>query len=106
MDGRYILSGVYTGGNHGGKVKDPFDDFSGPQNIVHLFIVTKANLFQQNYKKRIKENIRRIKKLPKLKGLKEILYPGENKLRRFKKNYKSRIKIPENIMEDINILLK
>ena len=23
-----ILSGVYTGGNHGGKVKDPFDDFS------------------------------------------------------------------------------
>ena len=31
-----ILSGVYTGGNHGGKVKDPFDDFSGPQNIGHL----------------------------------------------------------------------
>ena len=26
-----ILSGVFTGGNHGGKVKDPFDDFSGPQ---------------------------------------------------------------------------
>ena len=41
-----ILSGVYTGGNHGGKVKDPFDDFSGPQNIGHLFIVMKANLFQ------------------------------------------------------------
>ena len=33
-----ILSGVLTGGNHGGKVKDPFDDFSGPQNIGHLFI--------------------------------------------------------------------
>ena len=100
-----ILSGVMTGGNHGGKVKDPFDDFSGPQNIGHLFIVMKANLFQSNYKKRIKENIKRIKKLPKLKGLKEILYPGENKLRRFKKNYKSEIKIPENIMEDIRILL-
>jgi len=101
-----ILSGVYTGGNHGGKVKDPFDDFSGPQNIGHLFIVMKANLFQSNYKKRIKENIKRIKKLPKLKGLKEILYPGENKLRRYKKNYKSEIKIPDNIMEDIRILLK
>ena len=24
-----ILSGVMTGGNHGGKVKDPFDDFQG-----------------------------------------------------------------------------
>ena len=100
-----ILSGVYTGGNHGGKVKDPFDDFSGPQNIGHLFIVMKANLFQSNFKKRIKENIKRIKKLPKLKGLKEILYPGENKLRRYKKNFKSEIKIPENIKEDIRILI-
>ncbi len=101
-----ILSGVYTGGNHGGKVKDPFDDFSGPQNIGHLFIVMKANLFQPNYKKRIKENIKRIKKLPKLKGLKEILYPGENKFRRYNKNYKSDIKIPESITEDIRTLLK
>ena len=32
--------------------------------------------------------------------------PGENKLRRYKKNYKSEIKIPDNIMEDIRILLK
>ena len=40
-----ILSGVLTGGNHGGKVKDPFDDFSGPQNIGHLFIVMKTNIF-------------------------------------------------------------
>ena len=101
-----ILSGVYTGGNHGGKVKDPFDDFSGPQNVGHLFIVMKANLFQSNFKTRIKENIKRIKKLPKLKGLKKILYPGENKLRRYKKNFKSEIKIPENIKKDIRSLLK
>ena len=101
-----ILSGVYTGGNHGGKVKDPFDDFSGPQNIGHLFIVMRANLFQSNFKKRIKENIARIKKLPKQKGLKEILYPGENKLRRFKKNLKSEIKIPENIKEIFKLFLK
>ena len=40
-----ILSGVLTGGNHAGKVKDPFDDFSGPQNIGHLFFVFKPNLF-------------------------------------------------------------
>ena len=40
-----ILSGVLTGGNHAGKVKDPFDDFSGPQNIgpvsyTHLTLPT------------------------------------------------------------------
>ena len=42
-----ILSGVVTGGNHSGKVKDPFDDFTGPQNIGHLFITFKKNLFQK-----------------------------------------------------------
>jgi len=25
-----ILSRVFTGGNHSGRVKDPFTDFSGP----------------------------------------------------------------------------
>ena len=79
-----ILSGVFTGGNHGGKVKDPFDDFSGPQNIGHLFIVIKANLFVGNYKKRITENIKLIKSLPKIKGVKEILYPGQNKYKRYR----------------------
>ena len=100
-----ILSGVFTGGNHGGKVKDPFDDFSGPQNIGHLFIVMKANLFMKNFNQRIEENIKRIKKLPKLKGVKEILYPGQNKHIRYKKNSKKEIIIPENISKDINLLI-
>ena len=99
-----ILSGVITGGNHGGKVKDPFDDFSGPQNIGHLFIVMKPNLFVGNYNKRIKENIKKIKKLPKIKGVKEIFYPGQNKYKRYKTNLKKGIAIPKNILEDIKKL--
>jgi len=100
-----ILSGVLTGGNHGGKVKDPFDDFSEPQNIGHLFIVIKPNLFVGNYNQRIKENIKRIKRLPKIKGVKEILYPGQNKSRRYKKNINKEIKITPNIAEDLKKLL-
>ena len=99
-----ILSGVFTGGNHGGKVKDPFDDFSGPQNIGHLFFVMKPNLFVGNYSKRIKENIKRIKKLPKIKSVKEILYPGQNKYQRYKKNLNKKINIPSNIAEDLKKL--
>jgi len=99
-----ILSGVITGGNHSGKVKDPFDDFSGPQNIGHLFIVMKPNLFVGNYNKRIKENIKKIKKLPKIKGVKEIFYPGQNKFRRYKTNLKKGIAIPKNILEDLRKL--
>tara|TARA_B100001250_G_scaffold409860_1_gene435065 strand:- start:2961 stop:3968 length:1008 start_codon:yes stop_codon:yes gene_type:complete len=101
-----ILSGVLTGGNHSGKVKDPFDDFSGPQNIGHLFIVFKPNLFVKDYTKRIKENIRRIKKLPKLKHFKKIFYPGENKAERYKINFKKEINIPQNILSEINLLNK
>ena len=99
-----ILSGVFTGGNHGGKVKDPFDDFTGPQNIGHLFLVMKPNLFVGNYSKRIKENIKRIKRLPKIKAVKEIMYPGQNKYVRYKKNLKKNIKIPKNILIEINKL--
>ena len=102
-----ILSGVFTGGNHSGKVKDPFDDFTGPQNIGHLFILMKPNLFVgNNYNKRIKENIKTIKKLPKIKGVKEIFYPGQNKYQRYKNNLKKEIKIPKNVFIEIKSLLK
>ena len=101
-----ILSGVLTGGNHGGKVKDPFDDFSGPQNIGHLFIVFKPNLFVNNYNQRIKDNIKRVKRLPKIKGTKEILYPGENKYKRYKTGLKKNIKVSSNIKKDLEKLLK
>jgi L-2-hydroxycarboxylate dehydrogenase (NAD+) len=99
-----ILSGVLTGGNHAGRVKDPFDNFSGPQNIGHLFITFKTNLFVNNFNDRIKNNIRTIKRLPKIKGIKEIMYPGQNKYKRFKINSKKEIKISEIIKKDLEIL--
>ncbi len=99
-----ILSGVLTGGNHAGRVKDPFDDFSGPQNIGHLFITFKTNLFVKDYNIRIKDNIKRIKKLPKIRGIREIMYPGQNKYKRFKTNSKKEIKISDITKKDIDIL--
>jgi len=100
-----ILSGVFTGGNHAGRVKDPFTDFSGPQNIGHLFIVMKPNLFVgSDFNKRIKDNIKTIKKLPKLKGIKEIFYPGQNKYNRYKNNLKKNIPITKNVLKDLKDL--
>jgi LDH2 family malate/lactate/ureidoglycolate dehydrogenase len=100
-----IISGVLTGANHGGKVKDPFDDFSGPQNIGHLFIVIKPSIFiGKNYIAQIKKNIKIIKKLPKIKKSNQILYPGEKKYLNFNKNLKKSIVIPKNILKDIKKL--
>ena len=99
-----ILSGVLTGGNHAGRVKDPFEDFTGPQNIGHLFITFKTNLFVKDYNKRIKDNLKRIKRLPKIKGVKEIMYPGQNKYNRYKLNSKKEIKISKIIKKDLEFL--
>ena len=101
-----ILSGVITGSNHGGKVKDPFDDFSGPQNVGHLFITIKSNIFIKDYKKRIKTNIFRVKRLPKLKGVKKILYPGQNKFLRYKINKNKNINLSKSLKNEIQRLLK
>ncbi|ARJ48436.1 sulfolactate dehydrogenase [Candidatus Pelagibacter sp. RS39] len=101
-----ILSGVLTGGNHAGRVKDPFEDFSGPQNIGHLFITFKTNLFVKDYNKRIKDNIKKVKRLPKVKGVKEIMYPGQNKYKRYKMNLNKEIKISKIIKDELEILKK
>ena len=46
----------------------------------------------------------KVKKLPKIKGVKNIMYPGENKFKRFKMNSKKDIKISETIKKDLKIL--
>ena len=89
-----------------GKYLDPFDDFRGPQNVGHLFLAIKPNIFiGKNYIKRIKENIRIIKKLPRIKGFKSISYPGENKAKRFSKNSKKKIYLPKEIEKDLKRLI-
>ena len=100
-----ILSGVLTGGSHGGKTKDPFDDFSGPQNVGHLFLTINPKIFiGKKFLKEMKENIRLVKRLPKAKGFNSILYPGERKNNLYKKNSKKDISIPQKILNEMNDL--
>ena len=103
-----ILSGVLTGSSHGGKTKDPFDNFTGPQNVGHLFITINPKIFiGKNFIKEIKKNIRLVKKLPKAKGFSSILYPGERKNNLYKKNSNKDISIPKKIikeMDELNVI--
>ncbi len=100
-----ILSGVLTGSSHGGKTKDPFDDFTGPQNIGHLFITINPKIFVgKNFIKEMKKNIRLVKKLPKAKGFTSILYPGENKNKTYKKNLNKDISISSKILKEMDEL--
>ncbi len=100
-----ILSGVLTGSSHSGKTKDPFDDFSGPQNMGHLFITINPKIFVgKNFLKEMKINISRIKRLPKAKGFSTIFYPGERKNKTYRKNMNKDISIPSKILKEINKL--
>ena len=100
-----ILSGVITGSSHSGKTKDPFDDFSGPQNMGHLFITINPKIFVgKNFLKEMKINISRVKRLPKAKGFSSILYPGERKNKTYRKNLNKDISIPSKILKEINEL--
>ena len=100
-----ILSGVFTGSSHGGKTKDPFDDFSGPQNMGHLFITINPKIFiGSRFIKEIKKNIKLVKKLPKAKGFSNILYPGERKNKTYKKNLNKDISIPTKILKEMDEL--
>ena len=100
-----ILSGVLTGSSHGGKTKDPFDDFSGPQNVGHLFITINPNVFSGNsFLKEMRKNIKLVKKLPKAKGFSSIMYPGERKNKIYKKNINKDISIPSKILKEMEDL--
>ncbi len=100
-----ILSGVFTGSSHGGKTKDPFDDFSGPQNMGHLFITINPTIFiGSRFIKEMQKNIKLIKKLPKAKGFTNILYPGERKNKTYKKNFNKDISIPAKILKEMEEL--
>ena len=100
-----ILSGVFTGGSHSGKTKDPFDDFSGPQNMGHLFITINPKIFiGSKFISEMKKNIQIVKRLPKAKGFNEILYPGERKSKTFKKNNNKDIKIAPKILKEMEQL--
>ena len=100
-----ILSGVFTGSSHSGKTKDPFDDFSGPQNVGHLFIALDPKIFiGKNFIKEMKKSIKIVKNLPKAKGFNNILYPGERKNKKYKRNLKKDIFVPSIILKEMEKL--
>ena len=99
------ITGGRCYGNIDVKIKNiHFDSRRIVKDNDHLFIAFKHNIFVSNYTKRIKENIRIVKKLPKVKGVTEILYPGQNKMKRYKLNMKKDIKISKSISDEINNL--
>jgi LDH2 family malate/lactate/ureidoglycolate dehydrogenase len=74
-----ILAGVLTGAKFGGDVNSLYFDHTEPQNVGHLFIAMKPDLFmsREEYDERMDTFVDRVKKLPRAADVEEILIPGE-----------------------------
>jgi LDH2 family malate/lactate/ureidoglycolate dehydrogenase len=89
-----IMAGVLTGANFAGGVKSLYFDHSAPQNVGHLFIAIRPNLFMSSdeFGQRMDTLAERAKECPKAEGFDEILMPGEPEVRT--KQLRSRTGIP------------
>jgi LDH2 family malate/lactate/ureidoglycolate dehydrogenase len=78
-----ILAGVLTGANFAGDVKSLYFDHSTPQNVGHLFIALRPDLFVSGdeFRARMDTLTTRAKDCPRAEGFDEILIPGEPEAR-------------------------
>jgi LDH2 family malate/lactate/ureidoglycolate dehydrogenase len=99
-----MLCGMYTGSNYAGDVSSLYFKFSEPQNLGHLILIMKPDLFisMDEYKKRMDEYYRRLKALPRAQGVDEILMPGEPEMLKEKKSMESGILISGKILDDLH----
>jgi LDH2 family malate/lactate/ureidoglycolate dehydrogenase len=78
-----ILGGVLTGAAYGGDVRDQYKHFDAAQNVGHLFIAIRPDLFvgPDEYLHRIGVTKQRIKHAAPAAGFDEVLFPGELEFR-------------------------
>jgi LDH2 family malate/lactate/ureidoglycolate dehydrogenase len=74
-----IFAGVLTGAAFGGHVGDQYKDFDRPQDVGHLFIALRPDLFVSagEFASRIETLAGQIGHCPLAAGFDEILLPGE-----------------------------
>ncbi len=79
-----ILGGVLSGAAFAGDIRDMNTDFSAPQDLGHFFLAMKIEAFlpRDEFAARMEQMIERIKALPPVPGIDEVLYPGEPETRK------------------------
>jgi LDH2 family malate/lactate/ureidoglycolate dehydrogenase len=98
-----LLAGLYTGANYGGEVKSLYFDHSAPQNVGHLFIAMKSDLFisHREFEQRADIFVERVKNLPRAAGVDEIMIPGEPEERVEQKRRRTGIPLTEKVSSEL-----
>jgi len=100
-----ILSGVLTGAAYGKHIGTQID-FSKPQNIGHLFIVFKIDLFlnEDIFLERMDDLLDQLKSVPPAPGFTEVQAPGDPQILSEEKNSKHGIALSPDRIEKLQSL--
>jgi LDH2 family malate/lactate/ureidoglycolate dehydrogenase len=78
-----ILGGVLAGAAFAGDIRDMNIDFVAPQAVGHFFLAMRVDAFlpPAEFAARMELMIERLKALPPVPGVREVMYPGEPEAR-------------------------
>ncbi|MEQ8901564.1 MAG: Ldh family oxidoreductase [Roseovarius sp.] len=96
-----IFGGVLSGAEFGGRVGNPHMDFDRPQNVGHLFLCFRPDLFMpmSEFRNRMDELVARVKQQPLADGFDEILIPGEREARCARQRETAGIPLTSDVLE-------
>ncbi|GAA4702678.1 Ldh family oxidoreductase [Brevibacillus fulvus] len=98
-----LLAGVLTGANYGGAVKSLYYDHSEPQNVGHLFLAIRPDLFmtREEFGTRMDTFVAKAKSSPLAQGFEEILIPGEPEERTAAIRLQTGIPISDEVVREL-----
>lgn len=98
-----VLGGVFTGAGFGGAVANPFDGLDRKQNVGHVFIAARADLFMtlDAFTGRMREGTAKAKALPKADGVAKIYAPGEPEAERRARNLKEGVPLTRDVIRSL-----
>jgi LDH2 family malate/lactate/ureidoglycolate dehydrogenase len=95
-----IFGGVLSGAGFAGAVANPHKDMAREQNVGHLFLVFRPDLFipLEDFEARMDHLVRTLKALPRADGFDEILMPGERESRMQARREVDGIPLPREVV--------
>lgn len=95
-----IFGGVLSGAGFAGEVANPHKDMAREQNVGHLFLVFRPDLFipLEDFHARMDHLVRTLKDQPRADGFDEILMPGERESREQARREEEGIPLPREVV--------
>lgn len=96
-----VMAGAMTGSRFAGEVRSLYDDFSGPQDVGHMMLAFRPDLFMPlaEYRRRMDELVARTKAQPRAAGFEEILMAGEPETRAEAKRARTGIPVTGDVVD-------